>query len=646
MTVSSRIAPARRSLQPWHWWAAAILLVAIAAYAPSLGGSPIWEDRRLIGGGERTLTDCFRNPFLGTYFRPLVSASFLLDRLVGGGVPFQYHQTNVLIHAATVAVSMAAIGASLRSRTAGLIGGLALALQPAQVGAVAWIGGRTDSLCVLFSALMALALMRFRDTQAGHRVVWLLLMGFALLAAALSKEQALALAPWTVFGAMAGHSGDGRARRRDALAVAGAATCASLAFLILWWVFGGRSMGLADHGAAYRWTLSGQTWLHYLVLLGLPNPWSLHSVTTTGFHEIASSISAVLGHLLAAAMGAVGVLFARRGRTEALWIGWIACALLPVSNVVPVSSLIVAPYRAALAGVGVAALMGAWGAAAAGTIPRSRGALGAYLCATGLLTVWGVAQWTDEARIHATLSKYDPGSLWVQEGSAADALSKGRPGDAARRLAGWLDRTFAGRTWEDSTKIRSALAPGSSVVARIHAANGDKREPRRAVADVLTLLAYARMESSDPVGADAALAAGAAADPANPSIALAQGRLHMRREHWSDAVAAFDRSIAANPRIPTTHILRGLCLRALRRWAPAAAAFESALALEPWVGRSWLMLAEMKGRLGDASGRAAALQAGRDRAHTDREEIVALLGGGRDPGPSGAHGESGHAHPR
>ena len=620
-----------------------MLLLSIAVFASSLAGSPIWEDRRLIAGPERTIADCFRMPFLGTYFRPLVSVSFLIDRGLAGGVPFQFHQTNVLLHAVAAALVMAVVGASFRSRLAGLAAGFVFALQPVQTSTVAWIGGRTDALCIAFALLHALGLFKARDCAGPARLVWLTVASIGFLAAALAKEQALALLPLAPLAMACDPSPRFPDRARRAVHATLATAVAALVFLILWRNFGGKAMVLVDHGWAYRLRLSGQSLLHYALLLIVPNPISMHAVTTTPLQSVSPWGTALAGYAVLSGLVAGGILLVRARVVAAYWLAWALLAIVPVANLVPVSSLIVAPYRAALSGVGVAALCGLW----VSRMPRhgkvARCAAALAFAGAAALTAWGSTLWVDEATILRTMRRCDPGSLWVREGEAGVALATRHPEAAEASLSRWLDWAFGGRGWDDPQSIGGRFRRGPFVLERILAGNGDKRAPATAVADVLTLLAYARIDLDALEGAVRALAAAAVLDPSNPSVALARGRLWMRRERWADAVAEFDRSIAGNPRVPTAHILRGLCLRSLARWRDAESAFQAASRLEPWVGRTWIMLSEMRDRQGDAPGARRALEAGRANARTDVGEIESLLG--RTRSPSGDSGQSsGHSH--
>src|SRR5947208_3069070 len=79
---------------------------------------------------------------------------------------------------------------------AAILGGMLFAAQPTQVSAVAWIGGRTDSLCTLFVALFAWMLHASATAEPGGRRKSLLAISAScFFLALLAKEQAIALLP-------------------------------------------------------------------------------------------------------------------------------------------------------------------------------------------------------------------------------------------------------------------------------------------------------------------------------------------------------------------------------------------------------------------------------------------------------------------
>src|SRR5579872_2216407 len=87
------------SFTAWRIGLIGIFAVSILIYLPSLNGAAIWDDVSLISGaqfGGNDFHSAFFHPF-GNYFRPLTSASFVLDSMFAKGVPFFYHQTNILL---------------------------------------------------------------------------------------------------------------------------------------------------------------------------------------------------------------------------------------------------------------------------------------------------------------------------------------------------------------------------------------------------------------------------------------------------------------------------------------------------------------------------------------------------------------------
>ena len=129
-------------------------------YLPALWGRPVWEDPALISGdgtGGTTLIGAFTHAFLGSYYRPLTSVSFFIDRHFADNTPYIYHQTSVLLHAATALLICWLTLLLTKKHLAGVLAGLCFAVQPAQVGAVAWIGGRTDVLSTFFIVLTAVS---------------------------------------------------------------------------------------------------------------------------------------------------------------------------------------------------------------------------------------------------------------------------------------------------------------------------------------------------------------------------------------------------------------------------------------------------------------------------------------------------------
>ena len=181
--------------------AALIVVLAVAlAYVQVLGGPFLWDDRLLILGAplvdrNASLGEYLRQPFwagingpeVNTYYRPLVTLSFALDRRLHGSNAGGYHLTNLVLHASCALLLFALIRKSgVRPLTASMVAS-AWALQPRLAEAAAWISGRTD---VIASIFVLAALLCWGNTWP-RRVGAAVLVGAGLFA----KESAFAALP-------------------------------------------------------------------------------------------------------------------------------------------------------------------------------------------------------------------------------------------------------------------------------------------------------------------------------------------------------------------------------------------------------------------------------------------------------------------
>lgn len=186
------------------WWIGAPALdgglVSDDLAFPSLctddAGEPRWE----------RIADDLGEGWLGgdaPLFRPLVTASLVTDlaRADSTGDPAaierSLHETNLLLHGLTAALTALLVAASLRvlgrgdaSRWAGLAAGLAFALHPIAVEPISWIAARNSSQEVLFRTAALLCWVRFLGS--GNRR-WILAAAGASAFALGTKETAAVL---------------------------------------------------------------------------------------------------------------------------------------------------------------------------------------------------------------------------------------------------------------------------------------------------------------------------------------------------------------------------------------------------------------------------------------------------------------------
>ncbi|HXG24393.1 MAG TPA: hypothetical protein VNJ09_07565, partial [Chthonomonadales bacterium] len=580
------------------------------------------------------------------------------------------------------AALMAALGAAFRSRAVAVVGGLLFALQPAQVSAVAWIGGRTDSLCALWVALFAWALIRAVQSTGRRKAAWIGVTTIAYSLALLTKEQALALLPLVPLAfrcfrpiPLEGEAGasppgtaepcfimephskshtsesqtvEGEVRVSPSWRAAWQATIpsvlVSIGFVCFWVTIRPQLLQGGEHGIGYKLALAGRTLVYYARLLLAPTPQAMHSLTVIAL-ERAGIWSVLGGYALLALSIALILRWMRRIPAAAWFLALAVLWLLPVSNFVPLSSLIVAPFRASVAGLGIAGVL-AWAIALMTPARYVRGhdvehsrtsnlsesqvrwgviarvAAGGSIAVWYLwLSLWGVGQWDSQMQVYSTFARYDPGSMYVQEGLIGGLMEAGKVQEArnrAEKFTAWLVGSPAYQSPETAAR---ALKQNPAVLARIHSSNGDKRTPAQALSDLYVLLGYARIECGDRPGALAAFRTGEALCPKSASVNLALGRWYFAQEDWRRAMSYFHASIAAHPRIPASRVLLAKSYAALGRWQAALGEFHEALRLQSWDGRLYAELAAVQTKMGDRAGARKTLREALEHALTYQEEL-------------------------
>lgn len=168
----------------------AVMVVAVLVHWRVFGFGFIWDDPIVFEQLQamRSWWDVlFPPPIVPKfYYRPLIFATLLVDRAMGGGGAFWFHATVVLWHAiATGLVFLVARGLLGPERgLESLIAAALFAVHPVHVESVAWIAGRSD---VITTALVLTSLLL---SSATHRVWTAWASGGVFLLALLAKEVA------------------------------------------------------------------------------------------------------------------------------------------------------------------------------------------------------------------------------------------------------------------------------------------------------------------------------------------------------------------------------------------------------------------------------------------------------------------------
>ena len=129
------------------------------------------------------------------YYRPLVVMSLMLDAMMAGDSPAQYHATNIALHVVAVLLLFWLLVALGAHRMVAWAATLLFAVHPVNVQAVAWLVGRNDPLMSIFGLISMLGLVAYvREPKLPALIAHL--TGFAL--ALFTKETGLLLL--VVFG--------------------------------------------------------------------------------------------------------------------------------------------------------------------------------------------------------------------------------------------------------------------------------------------------------------------------------------------------------------------------------------------------------------------------------------------------------------
>jgi tetratricopeptide (TPR) repeat protein len=213
----------------WRRWATpAVALATVAAHARTLGfGFTGLDDRDLIVDDHAflarpaNLARLFGRAYMHVvdpahaYYRPLVTASYMLDAQWSAVSPWGYHATNVALYAVAAVLFGALLRRFAMPPVVATTGAVIFAVHPVLAEAVAWIPGRNDSLLAVFALGAWVALLRDAARAPAQSPAVDRALHFALFAAALlTKETALVLpVVWAAQAALLGP----RPRRGDAI---------------------------------------------------------------------------------------------------------------------------------------------------------------------------------------------------------------------------------------------------------------------------------------------------------------------------------------------------------------------------------------------------------------------------------------------
>ncbi len=176
-----------------------IIFLSFLAGCHTLNGEFVSDDFVLLEAAENVgILQMFTSNWLGErgeggFYRPMVLASWKLDRLLYGANPRGYHFTNILLHVTITVMAYLLIWMFTKKLRVALPAAALFAIHPIHVEAIAWISGRTDTVTAFFYLLSMLCFLKSsekKDSRQNNLKHVALVSG---ICAMLSKEIALTL---------------------------------------------------------------------------------------------------------------------------------------------------------------------------------------------------------------------------------------------------------------------------------------------------------------------------------------------------------------------------------------------------------------------------------------------------------------------
>lgn len=653
---------------PWRLACLCVLIASGAVYLPAMGGLAVWDDHALIGGtgigGGKSMAACFTQPFLLHYFRPLVSLSFFVDHKVFGTGPFFYHQTNLIIHVLTTFLCLLLFRAVSGNRSITLFGALVFAVQPAQVSTVAWIGGRTDSLCTLWVTLFAWSLVRSAQEHGRNRSAWsaLSVLGFAL--ALFTKEQALSLLCIVPLSLACFGRHCATPSWKSALKYCAPYLVVSAMFVATWCAFYPSPMRPVMHSVPEQFALAGRTLSYYGALLFLPTPAALHLLSAGplerwGPWPVAAGYALLAGLLLACRRNLASC------PSVSWYCGFLLAGALPVCNIIPLPSLALAPYRVGICGPAAAGLLGClvatiWSRTVAALRPAGKpgvasdttplrqeqdatirhahtrqpvawaSGLQTLICASALiwcggLTWWGAGRWQDESTVFSTFVRYDPDSIVARFNLSTALLKQHRTSQALSELDGLMTRIFRSPSWRDRQSALALLYKDPKIFTRIRENQGNAIQPEDWLAALYAQRGFALLAMDEPGAALRMFDIGRAIERTNDDVNLGLAQIAFDARDFRTAVGCLRVVLAIRPQHVEAHMLLGHTYVAMGRWRHARAELEAWASLTPWNGQAQIEVAQARLKLGDYDGARATLQYALRNSICNAEDVRARI---------------------
>ena len=365
-----RLRKIKERLQPHAIPLAVLCIVTLAVYAPSLRHDFLtnWDDDKYITFNEAIrgftpahIKAAFSRFYVGNY-APIQILSYMLDYEIWGMLASGFILTNILVHLANGLMYYRILVMLAFSRLAAFIAAFIFLLHPVQVESVAWISQRKN-LLAMFLFLMAFTwYIRYTRLQPGEKGrVKTYALSLATFAGALLAKAVAVVLPVVLLMYDYCYSPGTQTKKRlpdKVLFILLALMVGIITFLAQQSdINNGQAGGRVQyHGGSPFYTFLTMLPVTLLYLKLLFFPFALNEVYPLNIKQ-GIDLEVICGGIAVALMIAVGYKLFRQRREPAFWYALIFICLAPVSQIIPLITLINDRYLY-FPMLGVAALVG------------------------------------------------------------------------------------------------------------------------------------------------------------------------------------------------------------------------------------------------------------------------------------------------
>jgi Tfp pilus assembly protein PilF len=327
-----------------------LIIATFAVYIRMLGHQFLtnWDDNRYVlenldiqGFDLERLKAVFTSYYVGNY-APVQMLSYMLDFAIWGFWPGGYLLTNLVIHLGSGILLYRLLLLHAGGRSAAFFGAAVFLLHPVQVESVAWISQRKNVLAMLFFLVAWVCYSEYRENSGLRRRYWYAGSLLAILLALLAKSVAVIFPVVILLYDRCYPPSTRRFTLKDKIPyVLAAGVVAILALLSqtpeyeVWGGGGGRS---GYHGGSALTTFFSMIPVvcRYLGMIVWPSDLSAYYKPTL---HVYPTLPVILASLVLAAGAVLLTVLFRRDRRLAFWPLVFFIGLLPVSQIVPLVTM-------------------------------------------------------------------------------------------------------------------------------------------------------------------------------------------------------------------------------------------------------------------------------------------------------------------